>query len=243
MVAEAVAELKGEPIREPAEIKLDLPVDAHLPPAYVEREDLRLEAYRRLAEVRDRGRGRRHRARSGLDRYGPLPAAGRGAARRSARLRAECVRTRPARGDRRRSARPGAGGPGRTRRAVARLSPIMLRASARVRLSDSHPRAIYKEEIDQLIVPLPSGAGSRRPARRAARPSSSRPTRSAADRSGRGRRRRGRGGRGWIRPPPHPYDLRTCSRLPATWPAVAALVVCARAFGVRRPFHALCRRR
>jgi len=32
MVSEAVAEMKGEPLREPAEIKLDLPVDAHLPP-------------------------------------------------------------------------------------------------------------------------------------------------------------------------------------------------------------------
>ncbi|MGZ4715522.1 MAG: transcription-repair coupling factor, partial [Acidimicrobiales bacterium] len=38
MVNEAVAELKGEPLREPAEIKLDLPVDASLPVAYVPRE-------------------------------------------------------------------------------------------------------------------------------------------------------------------------------------------------------------
>src|ERR1019366_10334126 len=38
MVAEAVAELKGEPIREPAEIRLDLPVDANLPADYVEAE-------------------------------------------------------------------------------------------------------------------------------------------------------------------------------------------------------------
>src|SRR2546423_10773735 len=51
MVSEAVAELKGEELREPAEIKLDLPVDAHLPRDYVTREDLRLEAYRRLAAV------------------------------------------------------------------------------------------------------------------------------------------------------------------------------------------------
>src|SRR5947209_3854672 len=32
MVSETVAELKGEPLKEPAEIKLDLPVDANLPP-------------------------------------------------------------------------------------------------------------------------------------------------------------------------------------------------------------------
>src|SRR5205085_1693128 len=38
MVNEAVAELKGEPLREPAEIKLDLPLDANLPKDYVPRE-------------------------------------------------------------------------------------------------------------------------------------------------------------------------------------------------------------
>src|SRR5436305_11159975 len=53
MVSEAVAELKGETPREPAEIKIDVPLDAHLPPDYVAREDMRLEAYRRLAEVTD----------------------------------------------------------------------------------------------------------------------------------------------------------------------------------------------
>ena len=51
MVTEAVSELKGEPVREPAEIKLDLPLDANLPADYVPKEALRLEAYRRLAEV------------------------------------------------------------------------------------------------------------------------------------------------------------------------------------------------
>jgi transcription-repair coupling factor (superfamily II helicase) len=44
MVTEAVAEMKGEPVREPAEVKLDVPVDAHLPPDYVAKEELRLEA-------------------------------------------------------------------------------------------------------------------------------------------------------------------------------------------------------
>ena len=48
MVNEAVAELNGEPVRLPAEIKIELPVDAHLPASYIAREDLRIEAYRRL---------------------------------------------------------------------------------------------------------------------------------------------------------------------------------------------------
>jgi transcription-repair coupling factor (superfamily II helicase) len=51
MVTEAVAEMKGEEVREPAEVKLDVPVDAHLPVDYVAGEELRLEAYRRLAMV------------------------------------------------------------------------------------------------------------------------------------------------------------------------------------------------
>ena len=72
LVAEAVSELKGEPIRVPVEITVDLPVDAFLPPEYVEREDLRLEAYRRLAEVRDPAAVEDLRT-EWLDRYGPLP--------------------------------------------------------------------------------------------------------------------------------------------------------------------------
>ncbi len=51
LVAEAVAELKGEPLRRPVEVTIDVPSDAHLPADYVAREDLRLEAYRRLAAV------------------------------------------------------------------------------------------------------------------------------------------------------------------------------------------------
>ena len=51
MVTEAVGEMKGEPIKEPSEVKLDVPTDAFLPKDYVEKEELRLEAYRRLAAV------------------------------------------------------------------------------------------------------------------------------------------------------------------------------------------------
>ena len=71
MVSEAVSELKGERIEEPAELKLDLAVDAHLPASYVEREDLRLEAYRRLAQVRDPAEVADIGA-EWADRYGPL---------------------------------------------------------------------------------------------------------------------------------------------------------------------------
>ncbi len=72
MVTEAVAELKGEPVREPAEIKLDLPLAANLPREYVQKEELRLEAYRRLAAVTTDTEVTDIRA-EWEDRYGPLP--------------------------------------------------------------------------------------------------------------------------------------------------------------------------
>ena len=51
LVAEAVRELKGEPVEEVVEkeIRIDLPVDARLPDSYVPDADGRLEGYRRLA--------------------------------------------------------------------------------------------------------------------------------------------------------------------------------------------------
>jgi transcription-repair coupling factor (superfamily II helicase) len=154
LVAEAVSELKGEPVRVPVEITVDLPVDAFLPPEYVEREDLRLEAYRRLADVRDPAAVDDLR-KEWLDRYGPLPVEAE-ALVAVGRLRAECVRTGVAEVTAS-ITRPGAGGPGRTGEAVARLTPVHLRASARVRLGRLYPRAIVKEEVDQIIVPLPAG--------------------------------------------------------------------------------------
>ena len=154
LVAEAVSELKGEPVRVPVDITVDLPVDAFLPPEYVEREDLRLEAYRRLAEVRDPAAVEDLRT-EWLDRYGPLPREAE-ALVAVGRLRAECVRTGVTEVTAS-VARPGGGGPGRTGEAVARLAPIRLRASARVRLVRLHPRAIVKQEVDQIIVPLVAG--------------------------------------------------------------------------------------
>ena len=49
MIGEAVADFKGERIEAPAELKLELPVDAHIPSTYVDSERLRLEAYHKLS--------------------------------------------------------------------------------------------------------------------------------------------------------------------------------------------------
>jgi transcription-repair coupling factor (superfamily II helicase) len=154
MVAEAVAELKGEEVREPAEIKLDIPVDAFLPVDYVGREDLRLEAYRRLATVTTRAEVDDIGV-EWLDRYGPLPLPAL-TLLDVARLRSECVRT----GVREVAVTPvraGAGGVGRLGEVVARISPIALPASARVRLQRIAPKALLKEEAGQLLVPLRPG--------------------------------------------------------------------------------------
>ncbi|MDP9387323.1 MAG: transcription-repair coupling factor [Actinomycetota bacterium] len=142
LVSEAVAELKGETPREPAEVKLDLPVTANLPPDYVAREDLRLEAYRRLATVTSQAEVDDIRA-EWLDRYGPLPPTAE-ALLAVGRLRAECVRT----GVREVT----------VARDVARLSPLALRPSQAVRLRRLHPRAVYKEDAAQLVLPLARGA-------------------------------------------------------------------------------------
>src|SRR5690242_6633868 len=90
MVTEAVAEMKGEPIRPPAEIKLDVPTDAYLPKEYVAKEELRLEAYRRLAGVTTPAQVDDIRV-EWEDRYGPLPAPAE-ALLTVGYLRAECHR-------------------------------------------------------------------------------------------------------------------------------------------------------
>jgi transcription-repair coupling factor (superfamily II helicase) len=154
MVAEAVAEAKGEEIPQPSEVRLDVPADAHLPASYVARDDLRLEAYRRLAAVRDVAEVDDIGG-EWLDRYGPLPTPA-SALLEIARLRAECVRvgvtevTVVA-------VRPGSPGPARPGEALARLSPVHLPVSARLRLARISPRAILKEDPPQLVVPLPAG--------------------------------------------------------------------------------------
>ena len=147
MVHEAVQELKGEPIREPAEVKLDLPLDANLSPDYVPKEELRLEAYRRLAEVTTDAQVADIRS-EWEDRYGPVPEE---AARLLdvARLRAEAHRL----GVREINVTkgPAFGGPAWT----ARVSPITLKASQQIRLTRLFKGAVYKEPVQQLMLPIP----------------------------------------------------------------------------------------
>ena len=72
LVGEALAEYRGDTGAELAEVKVELPVDAHIPHAYVTGERLRLEAYKRIAAAADQA-GIDEVVAELRDRYGPLP--------------------------------------------------------------------------------------------------------------------------------------------------------------------------
>jgi transcription-repair coupling factor (superfamily II helicase) len=135
-VIEAVAELNGQTIEQPTEIKLDLPVAANLPESYVAAESQRLEAYRRLAAVRSADEVSDIRA-EWEDRYGPVPEP----AERLldvALLRASCARV---------GVRevivikgPGFGGPEQ----IAKLGPVKLKTSQEIRFSRLFSGGVWK---------------------------------------------------------------------------------------------------
>jgi transcription-repair coupling factor (superfamily II helicase) len=144
MLAEEVADLRGRPIERPRELKLEVPVDAHLPTAYVPRERLRLEAYRRLGGARTVQEVEALGAEL-ADRYGPPPPPVRSL------LALAGVR-----------AQAGAVGleevvcfGGRVR-----LAPVgKLPESRQVRLDRLYPGAVWKQAEESLLVPLPSPGG------------------------------------------------------------------------------------
>lgn len=78
MIAEAVNEFRGEEISSPAELKLELPVDARIPVEYVDSERLRLEAYHKLS-AESSAKSNRQKLQEILaeleDRYGKAPKA------------------------------------------------------------------------------------------------------------------------------------------------------------------------
>ena len=72
LLAESVAEMKGEPIPEEKEVRIDLPVKAFIPAGWVGQEALRLELYRRIATAKDHEQLESVRAEA-EDRFGVLP--------------------------------------------------------------------------------------------------------------------------------------------------------------------------
>ena len=137
LVTEAVSELKGEAPEEPFETVIDLPLDAHLPRDYVSRDDVRMEAYRRLAAVTSQSDVDDVRS-EWLDRYGPLPPAAE-ALLAVARLRAECVRVRATSLS--------------VQKGMARIEGLELKESQKVRLRRLAPKATAKED-GEVAIPV-----------------------------------------------------------------------------------------
>jgi transcription-repair coupling factor (superfamily II helicase) len=113
----------------------------------VSKEELRLEAYRRLALVTSPPRWPTSGP-SGRTATGPVPPEAE-ALLAVAELRAECHRT----GVREVVVTANRTGPGNQ----ARITPLALRTSATVRLRRLARSAVYKEESRQLVVPLAKG--------------------------------------------------------------------------------------
>lgn len=138
MVTEAVGEMKGEPPKEPSELKLDVPTDAYLPTDYVAKEESRLEAYRRLAAVTTAAEVDDIRS-EWEDRYGPVPPPA-AALLTVGHLRAECHRL---------DVRDVS-----IASSQARLSPVKLKTSEEMRLQRLARGAIYKHDSQQIVIPI-----------------------------------------------------------------------------------------
>jgi transcription-repair coupling factor (superfamily II helicase) len=67
-----VADFRGTPDPTPAEVTVELPIDAHIPHSYIDADRLRLEAYTKLAAATDAARLVAIREEL-TDRYGSVP--------------------------------------------------------------------------------------------------------------------------------------------------------------------------
>ena len=143
LVGEALAEHKagsGQGESDTAEVKVELPITAHLPEDYVPAERLRLEAYKRLADAYTDAQVDEVAAEL-LDRYGTLPPAAETLVE-VARLRVHCrqagVNEVIAQGN------------------GIRLHPVDLPESAQMRLTRLYPRTTLKPAVRTIIVPRPT---------------------------------------------------------------------------------------
>jgi transcription-repair coupling factor (superfamily II helicase) len=142
MVGEAVRELREDGPAETPEVKVELPVDAHIPHEYVPGERLRLEAYRRMAGIQDGSEieGVREEL---ADRFGPLPV--------PVLNLLEVARFRAL-------ARKGGLTDVTLQGSHIRFTPVRLPDSRRVRLQRLYPKSIVKDATNTLLVPVPKTA-------------------------------------------------------------------------------------
>ncbi|WP_031509258.1 transcription-repair coupling factor [Streptomyces megasporus] len=149
MVGEAVADYRaalekgGEAVEEPPlEVKIELPVDAHVPHDYAPGERLRLQAYRAIAEAgseEDIAAVREELT----DRYGPLP---------------EPVENLLLVAGLRMLARSFGVADITLQGSNIRFAPVELRESQELRLKRLYPRSVVKAASRQVLVPRPTTA-------------------------------------------------------------------------------------
>jgi transcription-repair coupling factor (superfamily II helicase) len=148
MVGEAVADYRaalengGEPEEELLEVKIELPVDAHVPHDYAPGERLRLQAYRAIAAAtseEDIAAVREELA----DRYGKLP---------------EPVENLLLVAGLRILARKAGVSDITLQGSNVRFGPVELRESQELRLQRIYPRSVVKQAARQVLVPRPATA-------------------------------------------------------------------------------------
>jgi transcription-repair coupling factor (superfamily II helicase) len=141
MVGEAVQAFKGTgpAVEESTEVKIDLPIDAHLPEEYIESERLRLEIYRKLASART-AESLQEVIAEVTDRYGEPPAQVANlvaVAKLRLLARAHNLTEISMQGKH------------------LRFSPVELADSKQLRLKRYHPDSVYKTATSQISVPVP----------------------------------------------------------------------------------------
>ena len=144
MIGEAVSELRDAGPAERPEVRVELPVNAHIPHEYIPGERLRLEAYTRIAAI-DSGEDIAGVHDELSDRYGtpPEPALSLLAV---ARLRAQARR---------------AGLTDITQQGTyIRFSPVELPESRQVRVQRLYPKTVLKPAVRTMLVPVPRAASS-----------------------------------------------------------------------------------
>jgi transcription-repair coupling factor (superfamily II helicase) len=141
LVAEAVNKLEGRKLIEapPSEVRIELPIDAHLPESYVEEQQLRLEAYRRLAMATTHDEVDEVET-EWSDRFGELPAPA-AALVSIAHLRVEAMRI-------------GLNEVVKLHHEV-RLGPVDLTASQEVRLQRLAPKSVLRAAEGVVFLPVP----------------------------------------------------------------------------------------
>ena len=129
---------------EPKDVRIDLPVDANLPPEYIGSDRLRLEAYRRLAAAAD-DTAIAAAVDELVDRYGELPEPAQRLVA-MARLRLLCRRM-------------GVTEVASTSATTLRIAPLTLPDSAQIRLKRLYPAANYRATTSTVQVPIPREGG------------------------------------------------------------------------------------